>query len=169
MSLGTALIRRAVDDLHRECPWLTTVGTLSPIPGFRAWLTKLARDGERRQAAIITRMDGSNWMGDTAQSAELEREVVPLCAAYLLQVKRGTEPADPVARFHLGNGACLERLNWLGDTSAAGMERSAGLTANYLYRLSDLERNRQAYATAGQVIASGRIDTLAKAGASASS
>lgn len=162
--LGTFLIRRVVDELHREFPWLKTVATVSPIPGFRTWLTKLARDGER-QAAIITSMDESNWTGGAAQSAELQRALVPLCAAYLLRVKRGTEPADPVARFHLGNGARLERLNWLGDTSAAGMDRSAGLTANYLYRLSDLERNRQAYITAGQVIASRRIDTLAKAAA----
>jgi malonyl-CoA decarboxylase len=71
------------------------------------------------------------------RSAELERELIPLCETYLLQIKRGTEPADPVARFHLGNGARLERLNWLGDTSPAGMDRSAGITANYRYRLPD--------------------------------
>jgi len=107
-------------------------------------------------------MDESNWLGDAAESAELERELVPLCAAYLLSAKRGAEPADPVARFHLGNGARLERLNWLGDTSAAGIDRSAGLTANYLYRLSDIEPNHQAYVTAHRVIASRRIEKLAK-------
>ena len=57
-----------------------------------------------------------------------------MCAYYLLRVKRSDEPADPVARFHLRNGACLERINWLGDTSVAGMDRAAGLMVNYLYR-----------------------------------
>jgi malonyl-CoA decarboxylase len=158
---GNSLIRRVVDDLNHEFPRLKTVATLSPVPGFRAWLTRAARDGERRHAEIVAMMDQSNWLEDAAQSAELERELVPLCAVYLLLAKRGAEPADPVARFHLGNGARLERLNWLGDTSAAGIHRSAGLTANYLYRLSDIERNHQAYVTARRVIASRRIEKLA--------
>jgi malonyl-CoA decarboxylase len=162
VSFGNSLIRRVVDELNREFPRLKTVATLSPVPGFRAWLTGAARDGERRHAEIVARMDESNWLGDAAESAELERELVPLCAAYLLLAKRGAEPADPVARFHLGNGARLERLNWLGDTSAAGIDRSAGLTANYLYRLSDIEPNHQAYVTAHHVIASRRIEKLAK-------
>ncbi len=138
--LGNTLIRRVVDHLHAEFRQLKTVATLSPIPGFRTWLTDVARDGNRQFAALIARMEEPNWMRDPARSAELEQQLIPLCRTYLLQVKRGTEPADPVARFHLGNGACLERLNWLGDTSAAGMDRSAGITANYRYRLSELDR-----------------------------
>jgi malonyl-CoA decarboxylase len=136
--LGNNLIKRVVDRLHREFRQLKTVATLSPIPGFRSWLMNAARDGNRRFAAMIARMEESNWMRDAARSAELEQELIPLCETYLLRIKRGTEPADPVARFHLGNGARLERLNWLGDTSPAGMDRSAGITANYRYRLSDL-------------------------------
>ena len=162
VSFGNSLIRRVGDELYREFPRLKTVATLSPVPGFRAWLTGAARDGERRHAEIVARMDESNWLGDAAESAELERELLPLCAEYLLSAKRGAEPADPVARFHLGNGARLERLNWLGDTSAAGIDRSAGLTANYLYRLSDIEPNHEAYVTAHHVIASRRIEKLAK-------
>jgi malonyl-CoA decarboxylase len=133
--LGNSLIRRVVDRLHHEFRQLKTVATLSPIPGFRPWLTNLARDGNLRIAAMIAGLEGSTWMRDAARSAALEHELIPLCETYLLQIKRGTEPADPVARFHLGNGARLERLNWLGDTSPAGMERSAGITANYRYRL----------------------------------
>jgi malonyl-CoA decarboxylase len=162
VSFGNSLIRRVADELNREFPRLKTIATLSPVPGFRAWLTGAARDGEPRHADIVARMDESNWLGDAAESAELERELLPLCAAYLLSAKRGVEPADPVARFHLGNGARLERLNWLGDTSAAGIDRSAGFTANYLYRLSDIEPNHQAYVTAHDVIASRRIEKLAK-------
>ena len=142
VSFGNALIRRAVDSLKLEFPRLKTFVTLSPVPGFRAWLAGAARDGDRRSAELVAALDGSNGF-EGVQSAELERELVPLCASYLLLAKRGQEPADPVARFHLANGARLERLNWMGDMSAAGVSRSAGLTANYLYKLSDVERNHR--------------------------
>lgn len=161
VSLGNALIRRAVDSLRREFPRLKAFATLSPVPGFRAWLTGAARDGNRRSAEIVARLDESNWFGEGVQSAELERQLVPLCASYLLFAKRGQEPADPVARFHLANGARLERLNWMGDTSAAGIGRSAGLTANYVYTLSEIERNHLAYVTERKVVASRFIERLA--------
>ena len=101
------------------------------------------------------------WLDDAVKSAELEQALVPLCAAYLLHAKRGNEPIDPVARFHLGNGARLDRLNWLGDTSSAGMQRSAGLTANYLYTLSEVDRNAESYHADGTVTASSGIERLA--------
>ena len=109
---------------------------------------------------MVARLDESNWFGQGAQSAELQKDLVPLCASYLLLAKRGLEPAGPVARFHLANGARLERLNWMGDTSAAGIGRSAGLTANYLYKLTDVERNHQAYVREQKVIASPRVERL---------
>ena len=161
VTLGNALIRRAVDSLRQEFPRLKTFATLSPVPGFRAWLSGAARDGDRRGADIVARLDESNWLHEGPESSELQRQLVPLCASYLLFAKRGQEPADPVARFHLGNGARLERLNWMGDTSAAGISRSAGLTANYLYKLSDVERNHHAYVTAQKVVASRRVEKLA--------
>jgi malonyl-CoA decarboxylase len=160
VTLGNALIRRAVDSLKHEFPRLKTFATLSPVPGFRAWLAGAVRDGDRSRAEIVARLDESNWSGEGADSAELQRQLVPLCASYLLFAKRGQEPADPVARFHLANGARLERLNWMGDTSAAGIGRSAGLTANYLYKLSEVERNHQAYVTERKVIASRRVERL---------
>jgi malonyl-CoA decarboxylase len=162
---GHALIARAVDALQRELPLLNTFATISPVPGFRPWLTALARDGNGTNPAIaflVSKLEAANWSENSAQSAELERALVPLCAFYLLHVKRGQEPADSVARFHLGNGARLERLNWLSDTSAAGLHRSAGLTANYLYRLSEMRRNRQAYVTNHKVIASRRLQSVAR-------
>ena len=111
---------------------------------------------------MVARLDESNWFGQGAQSAELQKHLVPLCASYLLLAKRGLEPADPVARFHLANGARLERLNWMGDVSAAGIDRSAGLTANYVYALSDIERNHAAYVSERTVIASRRVEKLAQ-------
>ena len=125
----------------------------------------MARDGHGTNPAIallVSKLEAANWSANSTQSAELERALVPLCAFYLLHVKRGREPADSVARFHLGNGARLERLNWLSDTSAAGLHRSAGLTANYLYRLSEMRRNQQAYVTNHKVIASRRLESFAR-------
>ena len=89
-------------------------------------------------------------------------ELSRLCAYYLLHAKHGKAPLDPVARFHLANGARLERLNWLGDTSEMGMRRSLGLTVNYVYRLADVERNHGVYAKDYRVVASREFERLAK-------
>ncbi len=87
---------------------------------------------------------------------------MPLCAYYLLHAKHGKDPLDPVARFHLRNGARLDRINWLGDTSAAGLQRSAGLTANYVYRLGELERNHRLYSSEHRIQASYAVERLAR-------
>jgi malonyl-CoA decarboxylase len=76
--------------------------------------------------------------------------------------KRGKAPLDPVARFHLANGARLERLNWMGDTSPSGLSRSIGFTVNYVYRLADVERNHEAYARTYDIVASRTFQRLAK-------
>ena len=156
-----------MEELRGELPRLKSFATLSPIPGFRSWLAGLAgsSEGDRAHtgfAGLLARLDAPDWLEDRARRAELERELVPLCAYYLLRAKHGTEPADPVARFHLANGARLARINWLGDTSAAGMRRSAGMTVNYVYGLADLERNHEAYAKEGRVNAAARIESLSR-------
>jgi len=165
-SFGNSLIRLVVEELRRELPRLKSFATLSPIPGFRSWLARIADsgDGAPTHSALgdlLIALDVPDWRGDRAQRAHLERELVPLCAHYLLRAKQGAEPADPVARFHLANGARLERINWLGDISAAGLRRSAGMTVNYVYDLADLERNHEAYTTQGRVSAARRICTMA--------
>ncbi len=162
---GNALIRRVIDSLTEEFPRLTTFATLSPVPGFRRWLNSLEQDRARPRNGVghlVSELDALNWAADVARSARLERELVPLCAFYLLRAKRGEEPADPVARFHLGNGARLERLNWLGDCSEAGLHRSAGFTVNYLYQLSDIERNHRAYVMSHRATARRRLESLAR-------
>jgi malonyl-CoA decarboxylase len=83
-----------------------------------------------------------------------------LAAFYLLQAKKGTKPLDPVARFHLANGARLERLNWGADTSASGITNSFGLMVNYVYGLSELERNHETYAQQARVVASRDIEKM---------
>jgi malonyl-CoA decarboxylase len=167
ISFGNLLIKQVAEDLGREFPRLKTFATLSPIPGFRKWLaggTGL-REGDPRHAeltALLAKLDVQDWFKDKARAAEILKQLSRLCAYYLLYAKRDDEPLDPVARFHLGNGARLERLNWLGDISATGMRRSAGLMVNYVYRLDDLERNHEAYARERRIIASRRFGVLAK-------
>jgi malonyl-CoA decarboxylase len=92
----------------------------------------------------------------------MRRELVRLCAYYLLHAKQGRDPLDPVSRFHLGNGARLEKLNWLGDISTMGMRRSVGLMVNYVYRLDDVERNHEAYARERRIVATRRFEVLAR-------
>jgi len=94
----------------------------------------------------------------------MQRELSRLGAYYLLHAKRGQAPLDPVARFHLANGARLERLNWMGDTSPAGLRQSLGFTVNYLYRLEDVERNHETYAKTYGIAASRTIQRLATMG-----
>jgi len=164
VSFGNALIRRVVDTLRREYPRVRTFATLSPIPGFRGWLAHAARNGNSAAAAASAILADASCFADAERADELGRTILPLCATYFLTAKRGEEPADPVARFHLGNGARLERINWLGDTSKAGIDRSASLTANYLYRLSDIERNHRTYARDRRVVASRQVHLAAFGG-----
>jgi malonyl-CoA decarboxylase len=101
----------------------------------------------------------------TAESewpAEPKQRLLALCAWYLLNVKRDAEPLDAVARFHLRNGARVERINWLADPSHAGLRQAAGMMANYVYELSDLQHNHELYARAGEISASGRVERLAR-------
>jgi malonyl-CoA decarboxylase len=167
ISFGNLLIKQVAEDLGREFPRLKTFATLSPIPGFHKWLaggTGL-REGDPRHAelaALLAKLDVPDWFRDKARAAEILKQLTRLCAYYLLYAKQDDEPLDAVARFHLGNGARLERLNWLGDTSATGMRRSAGIMVNYVYRLDDVERNHESYARDHRIIASRRFGLLAK-------
>jgi len=167
ISFGNLLIKQVAEDLGREFPRLKTFATLSPIPGFRKWLaggTGL-REGDPRHAelgALLAKLDVPDWFKDKARAAEILKQLTRLCAYYLLYAKQDDEPLDAVARFHLGNGARLERLNWLGDTSPTGMRRSAGLMVNYVYRLDDVERNHEAYARENRIVAARRFGVLAR-------
>ena len=96
-----------------------------------------------------------------APPSSLQQELRRLCSYYLLHAKREQAPLDSVARFHLANGARLERLNSLGDTSPKGLVNSLGLSVNYVYRLADVERNHEAYAKNYDVVASRELHLLA--------
>jgi malonyl-CoA decarboxylase len=168
ISFGNLLIKQVAEDLKGEFPHLRQFATLSPIPGFRRWLDgtdarlrlSIGPNGEQKLAALSA-IETAGWhAGEVPES--LQKLLMRLCAWYLLHAKQGAEPLDPVARFHLGNGAALERLNWLGDTSASGMARSAGLMVNYVYRLDDVERNHERYFADHAVVASRAVEKLAR-------
>jgi malonyl-CoA decarboxylase len=158
---GSFLIKQVVEDLGREFPRIRKFATVSPVPRFREWLAANPELAGLR-AKLDQHLDQPRWWENQALSEELRQELVPWCARYLLQAKNGREPLDPVARFHLRNGARLERINWLGDISAVGMQRSAGLMVNYFYRLSELERNHENYTRDYEIAAASEIESLAK-------
>jgi len=159
---GNLLIRFVVEQLQQEMPGLRTFATVSPVPGFRAWVTDLARSRGGALLDAVTTLADERWMYEPGASTRLEALLLPLCAAYLLDAKRGNEPMDAVARFHLGNGARLERIQWLGDRTPAGFARSAGIVANYLYDLESVDRNRETFASTHRVIAAPGVAHLAR-------
>jgi malonyl-CoA decarboxylase len=168
VSFGSSLIKQVAGELGREFPRLKTFTTLSPVPGFGDWLAKADYPltvGEQPTTVrtLIDTLRGQH-VPETPIAPAIQTALSRLCAYYLMYAKRGRAPLDPVARFHLANGARLERLNWMGDTSPAGLTRSLGFTVNYVYRLADVERNHGTYAKTYTILASSTFQRLAKMG-----
>jgi malonyl-CoA decarboxylase len=160
VSFGNFLIKQVVENLKSELPNLKTFVTLSPVPGFARWL-----DHERKAQAsdslttevkeALTLLDRPDWHNVPETREQVRAALLPAAAAYFLKAKDSKgRPIDPVARFHLGNGARLERLNPLGDLSPKGLAQSHGLMVNYLYALDEIEMNHEAFAEKGVVAAS---------------
>jgi malonyl-CoA decarboxylase len=155
ISFGNLLIKQVAEELKREFPHLRRFATLSPVPGFRRWLETVA------DKALLSRIRDSAWhLGEAPES--LQKQLLRLCAYYLLEAKQGLEPLDAVARFHLGNGASLERLNWMGDATEPGMARSAGMMVNYVYWLAEVERNHERYFKEHSIVAAPAVEKLAR-------
>ncbi|MBB5537671.1 malonyl-CoA decarboxylase [Rhizobium giardinii] len=166
ISFGNFLIKQVVDDLRRDLPGLKNFVTLSPVPGFARWLAKVRASATHQflPEAIretLTWLDDPNWPDNEHAASEVERVLLPLAARYFL-IERTPEgrPLDPVARFHLGNGARLERLNFLGDRSTKALQQAQGMMVNYLYKLDDIVANHEALAQRGEVIASPAVRNL---------
>lgn len=175
VSFGDSLIKRVVETLKDEFPRLKIFATLSPIPGFRSWLGKnmaamLEALGDKERSVLGRAMGfeppTAAQVLSAAEDALALQERSPVrrlllqCAAhYLGQVLNEGKPADPVARFHLGNGARIERLNWAGDPSPKGLKQSYGLMVNYLYDLKRLDKHRAQLAQ-GRIPVSGAIEDL---------
>ena len=166
ISFGNFLIKQVVAELSAELPNLRHFATLSPIPGFMKWLNGISNavagmhfKEVREVRDLISKKD---WQKDPKTVEKVKGPLEHLCAHYLINEKSGERPLDPVTRFHLGNGARLEQLNWLGDDSENGMKQSAGLLVNYYYNLKDIEKNHEAYANERKVVASSALQSLAK-------
>jgi malonyl-CoA decarboxylase len=183
VSFGGFLIKRVVEKLLGEYPQLTTFATLSPVPRFRHWLderlksgtdallskrsrsalAKLSRD-RNPEADLQRALAGGDLPGDRTASAALEAVLVPLCARYLVLEKHDGLPIDPVARFHFGNGARLDRVNWLANASSRGLSESLGIMVNYVYEPSEIEANHEAYFRDGKVAMSAGVRRLLRKG-----
>ncbi|MGF1608511.1 MAG: malonyl-CoA decarboxylase [Kiloniellales bacterium] len=181
ISFGDYLIKRVVHELSHDLPRLKSFATLSPVPGFRAWLDRataatiaalLSEDeqggvralggSDQLQEALEAILERPDWWQDPVTATALRAPLLRLCTLYFLERRPAGDPIDPVARFHLRNGARLERINWLGDTSANGLRQSAGLMVNYSYVVDDIEKNHEAYMQRGAIAMGPEVRTLAK-------
>ena len=169
ISFGNFLIKQVVEELAREQPQLKTFVTLSPVPTFARWLDRVVADEAAGAATDADRvalqmLSDPGWIDDPDEAETLKPALLALAAHYFLQARsHDNRPMDPVARFHLGNGARLERINWLGDVSEKGLREGHGLMVNYLYELKDIERNHEAYANDGEIVASRNVRGLLRA------
>jgi malonyl-CoA decarboxylase len=167
VNLGTALIKQVVEALRHDLPQLQRFVTLSPIPGFRSWLAGELRDGAPRLNArerellpagpdrVLARLDDADWAVDEAVRPAL----LALCARYLTSPVEG-RVVDPVANFHLSNGARVERVNWLADPSPRARTQSFALMANYLYEPNRIAERAEGYAAQGVVTTSSAVREL---------
>lgn len=162
VSFGNFLLKRVIDELQVDFPKLRNFATLSPIPGFNDWLKSLSTLalvqvlGPKRakllgqEGAPAPDVSGAQMVAWLQASAERkgaqasQRSLGEALAAYYLarETVRG-QPRDPVARFHLGNGARVERINWHADLSKKGAKQSCGMMVNYLYESDELDANLQ--------------------------
>lgn len=184
VSFGNFLLKRVVDDLKRDYPRLVSFATLSPLPTFRRWAeanpeawgkafsdADLAKIKHRllpemspiASAADLARLlSAEKWAADERLSSALQSGLTRLAARYLMSASKGGQPYDPVARFHLGNGARIERLNYLADTSARGNQQSYGLMVNYVYDPDNIEENVEAFSRDGEIAAATAIRRSAR-------
>ena len=184
VSFGNFLLKRVVDDLKRDYPRLVSFATLSPLPTFRRWAeanpeawgkafsdADLAKIKHRllpemspiaSTADLARLLSAEKWAADERLSSALQSGLTRLAARYLLSASKGGQPYDPVARFHLGNGARIERLNYLADTSARGNQQSYGLMVNYVYDPDNIEENVEAFSRDGEIAAATAIRRSAR-------
>jgi len=181
ISFGNFLIKRVVDDLAKDFPDIKTFATLSPIPGFCAWLKeRVAEEGadlllpaEKKTLASVLEQplqdafpllcgDHNQWYRVESKKEAMRGPLMRLCATYLSEAKRGNRALDPVAHFHLSNGASMQQIDWLADTSAKGFRQSAGMMINYLYKSGQIEKNHEAYSADGEIRKSSSFKSLLK-------
>jgi malonyl-CoA decarboxylase len=178
ISMGNFLIKRVAKQLHAEFPSLKTFVTLSPIPGFMDWVAAGAHLGDavtetfkpalkaaREQALEILDLAAQSWNERLSagwhpdQVNEKEKDALLCLVSLYLGLGSISRQGNPVAKFHLGNGAKLQQINWAGDLSRKGLRQSAGLMVNYLYDLGSVEENHERFAN-GEIVYSRAVGRL---------
>lgn len=181
ISFGEHLIKQVVHHLSHEMPWIKNFATLSPAPGFRSWLadldSTLFQDGVTKEemqrlksrtgadvakTAIFLCFQDKEWFQNKELAELLRGPLSRLCVAYFLEKDSKGRALDPVARFHLKNGAQLNQINWLGDTSEKGIAQASGIMVNYRYDLSEIEKNHERFMNDGRVAMSSQVKTYLK-------
>ncbi len=168
VTFGNFLIKQVVAEISRDFPRLSTFVTLSPAPNFAAWLKRERTASEwptlpENDRVALARLDEEGWWTDQAALADLRDPILRAAATYYMTARdRRGFPVDQVARFHLGNGARLERLNWPADLSPRGRDQSFGLMVNYLYDLGEIEKNHETFAENRAIIAANAVRKLAR-------
>jgi malonyl-CoA decarboxylase len=164
VSFGNFLIKQVIEHLSAEAPSIHTYVTLSPVPGFMRWLQKADKLAELASpddlAALKCLLDNQLKPEELQVHLILQQLLPRLCAHYLVNEKSRGKPLDPVARFHIGNGARLEQINWMADVSPNGLRQAAGLMVNYVYDKKQLARNHEAYEQRNEVAHSAGIRRL---------
>jgi malonyl-CoA decarboxylase len=187
VSFGGFLIKRVAEMLAADFPKLKVFATLSPVPGFRRWLDEEAKKkthdffgrhererlceaaGAKDPHEALAQLLLRGFASEAQPPESLRTTLLRLCAHYLVEAKEDggrdqaeadRRPLDPVARFHLGNGARLERVNWLADTSPRGIKQSAGLMVNYLYKLNEIEEHHEAFEREGRIVMADAVKRL---------
>jgi malonyl-CoA decarboxylase len=161
VSFGNFLIKQVVEEIRREMPRIETFVTLSPVPGFRSWVETVEDPVVEPFARTLREAAEDGRLADASDGQRLRKAIEPLAAFYFLSARRADgRVVDPVARFHLGNGARLERINPMGDLSEKGLADSYGLMVNYEYDLAEIEKNHEAFANQGAVAASSGVRKL---------
>ncbi len=163
ISFGNLLIKQVVDAIRSEVPAINRFATLSPIPGYRSWVEKLLNNGalSSLNEAEVQLLGEMERVQSCPVPDMLEQTLTNLCALYLKKARWGEAPLDPVARFHLGNGASIERIHWGADLSPKGARQSYGIMVNYLYDPGSIVANHEAYVRSGRVSASGQVSRQA--------
>lgn len=162
ISMGNFLIKQVVDFINTETPQIKNFCTLSPIPRFSRWLHEefLEQDDELMTNAEKELMSQKDWFSDGSNRNRLKTKLMQLCARYLYSEKKRNRPIDPVTRFHLGNGAEIEAINWEADLSDRGLSQSVGLMVNYRYNPSKIVSNHEAYTNEGKISISSQVRKL---------
>lgn len=160
------MIKQVADELAEEIRSLRHYATLSPIPDFREWLDPIRKERSAdwlgpEDYVLLAELDLVDWFKEEDTAASLRPLMERICARYLTEEKRDGQPLDPVARFHLSNGARIERINWMGDLSEQRLAQSQGMLVNYVYDRRSVIKNHEDYVGKGRIATSSAITSKA--------